>query len=206
MKKVYNMIDGMPIWRHLKNCAKENSVKLVARDYGKFAETLGERILYKLIKKGGVLEDIFPGADIVSVKKSPRMRVFARTKAEMGDLALEVSYKDSCSGRFGKKIVIFEIKHGRSPIVQNQLRRYCFMINSPEEYFPKAEEVRVVFLIFSKIDTIDGNASYSICELSKVLATKILESIPIDTTDLIGSDMLDNFRGHDTTDMDNTLE
>lgn len=177
MTQVYNMIDGMPIWQHLKNGAEESSIKLISKDYGKFAEILGERILYKLTRKGGILKDMFPEIDIVSVQKSPRMRIFARKKVEIGDLALEISYKDfSC--KFGKKIVIFEIKHGKSPIEQNQLRRYCFMINSPGEYFPNADEVKVVFLMINVINTKKDSASYSICELCKDLARRILENSP----------------------------
>ncbi len=176
MKQAYSMIEGVPIWKHLKNGVEENMVKLVANDYGKFAEILGQRILYGLTRKGGILEDMFPGNDIISVQKSPRMRIFARAKIEMGDLALEISCKDSCSGIFRKKIVIFEIKHGKSPIGQNQLRRYCSMIDNPEEYFPKADEVKIIFLMISSINTNDGYALYSICELGKDLVTKILEN------------------------------
>ena len=80
MKKAYNMIGGVPIWQHLKNGVEERSAKLVAKDYGKFAEILGERLLYKLIKKGGILDEMFPGIDIVSVQKSPRVMIFARLK------------------------------------------------------------------------------------------------------------------------------
>lgn len=190
MKLVYNMIDGIPIWKHLKNGVEENSVKLIAKDYGKFAEILGERILYKLTEKGGILQDMFPGTDIVSVQKSPRMRILPSAKVEMGDLALEISCKDSYSGIFRKKIVIFEIKHGHSPIEQHQLRRYCFMINSPGEYFPKADEVKVVFLMIGEINTKKGSASYSICELGKDLAIKILENSP--TTPFDDIDNADN--------------
>jgi hypothetical protein len=193
MKHAYNMIDGIPIWQHLKNGAEEKQVKLTARDYGKFAEILGERILYKLTEKGGILKDMFPGTDIVSVQKSPRMRILARAKVEMGDLALEISCKDSYSGMFGKKIVIFEIKHGRAPIEQNQLTRYCSMINDPGEYFPKAGEVRVIFLFINVINTKKGSASYSICELGKDLATKILGNSPVDPFDDNNFNNIDNF-------------
>lgn len=124
MRQSYNMIDGIPIWQHLKNGVEEKNVKLVATDYGKFAEILGQRILRKLTEKGGILEDIFPGNDISSVQTSPRIRILARAKVEMGDLALEVTCKDSCSCKFRKKVAIFEIKHGKAPIEQNQLRRY----------------------------------------------------------------------------------
>lgn len=181
MKQIYNMIDGIPIWQHLKNGAEETKVKLIAADYGKFAEILGGRILHKLTEMGGILEDIFPGIDIVSVQTSPRMTILYRKKIEIGDLVLEISCKDSCSGTFGKKIVIFEIKHGRAPIEQNQLRRYCLMVNNPEEYFPKADEVKVIFLMFSDINTKKSSASYSICELSKILARRILENCPTNT-------------------------
>lgn len=177
MRKLYKMVDGIPIWQHLKNGAKKNNIKLVATDYGGLAEIVGKRVLNKLTEKGGILEDIFPGIEIISVQGSPKIRILANAKIEMGDLVLEIDYKDS-SGRFKKKVVIFEIKHGCFQIEQNQLRRYCFMINNPGAYFPKADELKVVFMMFDRINTMKSSASYSIQELDKELATKILENSP----------------------------
>lgn len=206
MRQIYNMIDGIPMWQHLKNGVEENEVKLTSADYGKFAEILGERILHKLTERGGILEDTFPGINIVFVQASPRMRIFARKKVEIGDLALEISYKDSYSDIFGKKVVIFEIKHGHFQIEQNQLRRYCFMVNNPGEYFPKADEVKVIFLMISEINTNKSSASYSICELGKDLVTKILENSPITQIDhvdnvKIGNVSIDNVRDNSIVDI-----
>ncbi len=176
MKQIYNMIDDIPIWQHLKNGAIENKLRLTGTDYGKFAEIIGKRILNKLTKKGGILTDIFPGIEIISVHRFPRLRILNNAKIEMGDFALEIDYKDS--GSFGKKIVIFEIKHGHFQIEQNQLRRYCFMIKNPGEYFSKANEVKVIFMMFDKIDTVGCSALYLTSELDKGLADKVLDSNP----------------------------
>ena len=178
MRQIYDMIDGIPIWRHLKSGATENKIKLIGADYGKFAEILGQRILDKLTENGGILEEICPEIDIVSIQSSPRTRISSNAKIELGDLILEISYKDN-SGNFGKKVVIFEIKHGRFQVEQNQLRRYCSMINNPGEYFPKADEIKVIFMMFDKINTNKCSASYIMRELSKDLADKILKNSPL---------------------------
>lgn len=178
MRQIYDMVDGIPIWRHLKSGDTENKIKLIGPDYGKFAEILGKRVLDKLTERGGILQEIFLGIDIISVQPSPKVRILTNAKIELGDLVLEISYKDG-SGKFGKKVVIFEIKHGRFQIEQNQLRRYCIMINNPGEYFPKADEVKIIFMMFDKINTNKGSASYIMHELSKDLAIKILENSPV---------------------------
>jgi hypothetical protein len=175
-RRHYKMVDGIPIWQHLKNGVKDNKVKLIGKDYGEFAETIGKRVLNKLTKKGGILDELFPEIEIISVHASPKTRIIDGAKIELGDLTLEIDYKDG-SGRFRKKIVIFEIKHGRFQIEQNQLRRYCFAINDPDAYFPKADEVKVVFMMFDRIDTVNGSAYYSISELDKEFATEILENV-----------------------------
>jgi hypothetical protein len=178
MKKVYKMVDDIPIWQHLKNGVEDVNIKLVATDYGEFAEIVGRRVLNKLTEKGGILGDLFHEVEIISVQSSPKIRILHNAKIELGDLILEISYKDS-SGKFGKKLVIFEIKHGHFQIEQNQLMRYCFMINSPGEYFPNANEVKVIFMIFDRINTMNGSASYHMKELDKTLVTKILENPPL---------------------------
>lgn len=191
MKQIYNMVDGIPIWQHLKNGSDETKVRLIATDYGKFAEVLGKRLLNMLTKKGGILDEMFSGIDIISVQRSPRIRIFSNAKIEMGDLIIEIDYKNDT--KFGKKIVIFEIKHGRFQIEQNQIRRYSYMVNNPGEYFPKADELRVIFVMFDKIDTMNCSASYYIRELDKTLATKILDSIPIKVSEWNGlGSIIDN--------------
>lgn len=159
------------------NGTKNNNIKLVGSDYGGFAEIVGERIL-NILTRNGILEEIFPSIEIISVHRSPRIRILTNAKIEMGDLAMEVDYKDS-SGRIRKKAVIFEIKHGRFQIEQNRLRRYCFMINNPDAYFPKTDEVKVVFMMFDRINTMKCSASYSMHELDKEFAMRILENSPL---------------------------
>lgn len=185
MKKIYNMVDDIPIWQHLKNGAIEKKILLIGPDYGKFAEVLGKRMLRSLTKKGGILDEIFPNICILSAKKMPRVRIEKSSFYERGDLALEISYKNGIG--FGKKIVIFEIKHGRFQIDQNQLRRYCAVIDNPGAYFPKADEVKVVYMMFSEIDTLGCSASYCMHELDKNLAHRILNSSPITDNELIKS-------------------
>ena len=41
MNKIYEMVDGIPLHRHLKNGSAENEMMLGEQDYGKFAEFLG---------------------------------------------------------------------------------------------------------------------------------------------------------------------
>ena len=172
MKKVYNMVEGIPLYKHLKKRSAENEIMLSDHDYGKFAELLGKKMMNYLAKNGG-FSDIFPGISVISINKIKSKRK-TRHGAEIGDIAFEISYKDG--DKYGKKIVIFEIKYGVSHIKQYQIKRYCSMIDRPGEYFPKADEVRVIYLFFNKIDTVGGLASYQICELDKELAVKILQS------------------------------
>jgi hypothetical protein len=127
-------------------------------DFGGFTEIVGKRLLNRLTERGGILEELFPSIEILSVHRSPRIRILTNAKIEMGDLALEIDYKDN-SIEIRKKVVIFEIKHGNFQIEQNQLRRYCFMINNPDAYFPKADELKVVFMMFDRIDTMKCSAS-----------------------------------------------
>lgn len=174
MNKIYKMIDGLPLYKHLKNGSAEIETKLIDHDYGKFAEILGKKII-NYSSKNGVFSDIFPGVCIVSVNKiMSKRRSRCKRSAEIGDTSYEIYYKDG--DKYGKKVVIFEIKYGVSRIKQGQIGRYCDMIDKPGEYFPKADEVKVIYLFFSKIDTITGLVSYRICELDKELTNKILES------------------------------
>lgn len=177
MRQIYNMVDGIPIWQHLKIGSDENKIRLIGADFGKFAEIIGRRVLNELTEKGGILGDIFPGINIINIQRPSRIRIVPNAKIEIGDLILEIDYKNGI--KFGKKIIVFEIKHGRFQIEQNQIRRYASMVNNPGEFFSKADELRVIFVMLDKIDTVNGSASYHIRELDKTLATKILESMPL---------------------------
>lgn len=174
MKKIYEMIDGLPLYKHLKSGSTEIETKLIDHDYGKFAEILGKKIINYSSKNGG-FSDIFPGICIISINRiMSKRRSRCKRNAEIGDAAYEISYNDG--DKYGKKVVIFEIKYGVSRIKQCQIERYCNMIDKPGEYFHKADEVKVIYLFFSKIDTVTGLVSYRIGELGEELTNKILKS------------------------------
>lgn len=171
------MLDGIPMWKHLKNGAEETQIHLKANDYGKLAEILGNRVLGDILQRGGILDDIFPGIEIVSTHVVERFKALERAKIGLGDIVLEVDYRKD--GKFGKKMIIFEIKHGKMIIDQNQLRRYCSMIIRPDEYFHKADEVKIIYMMFDNIDTLNALASYSIQEFDKDFARKIMENVSV---------------------------
>ncbi len=174
-KKAYKMLEGIPLYKHLKSDSPESEIILYDHDYGKFAEILGKKMVNYLSKNGG-FSNIFPGVSIISVSiiRSKRKKSTRRHGTEIGDIAFEISYKNGDG--YGKKILIFEIKFGVSHIKQPQFTRYCHMIDKPEEYFPKADEVKVIYIFFKKIDTVGGLATYQICELNKDLVNKILQT------------------------------
>ena len=164
-KDVYAMIDGKPVWQHLKEGSKNGNIKLVAYDYGRLAEMIGQRVLYKLTDIGG-LDKFFPDVNILSAKKVIE-----------GDYALEVAFQNG--SKYGKNIIIFEIKHGKTQIRQQQLQRYCSMIIDPNKFFKKVDEIKIFFMLIDNIDTLRNFASYRMKELDKDLARKILTNIPV---------------------------
>lgn len=168
-KDIYNMIDGKPIWQHLKSGSEKRIVKLVANDYGKLAEIVGNRVLYRLTEKGS-LDKFFPNVTILSVKKLLE-----------GDFALEVAFRNG--SKCGKNIIIFEIKHGKTQVRQQQLKRYCSMIIDPGKFFNKVNEIKVFFMLIDSIDTLRNFASYTIRELDRDLAQKILDNFPVSEGD-----------------------
>lgn len=176
-KKIYKMIDSIPMWAHLKNGAERTKIKLIANDYGKLSEILGNRILSNILLKGGIIDNMFSDIEILATHFIKKFKVLERAKIGLGDIVLEVDYKKD--GAFGKKIIIFEIKHGKIMIEQNQLRRYCSMILNPGEHFHKADEVRIIYMLFDHIDTMNASAFYSIKEIDKDFARKIIEREPV---------------------------
>ena len=176
-KKIYKMIDGIPMWKHLKNGAEETKISLKANDYGKLTEILGNRVLKDKLQRGGIIDNLFPGIEIIAIHMPKQFKILERAKIGLGDIVLEVDYKKD--GRFGKKIVVFEIKHGKIIIGQNQLRRYCSMVLNPEEYFHKADEARVIYIMFDNIDTLNASAFYSIQEIDKDFARKVMKQEPV---------------------------
>lgn len=178
-KKIYKMIDSIPVWAHLKNDVERVKISLQANDYGNLAEILGNRVLGDILQRGGILDSMFPNIEIISTHFLKKFKILKKAKIGLGDVILEVDYKKN--GGFGKKIIIFEIKHGKIMIEQNQLRRYCSMILKPEEHFRKADEVKVVYMIFDDIDTMNASAFYSIKEIDKDFARKVMEQEPVGT-------------------------
>lgn len=157
-------IDDVPIWKHLKDDATKREAQLTNKDSGKFAEIIGGRILWNF-RQSKILNDIFPDIEIMSANRMTGLGV--------GDVTYKISYKKNEG--FGQRIVIFEIKHGRILLGRFQFEKYCRIISQPENYFPKADDVRVIFLMFEEIDTLNQKASYSYKELDKELAIKFLE-------------------------------
>lgn len=176
-RKIYKMIDSIPVWVHLKNGAEKIKINLQASDYGKFAEMLGNRVLNNILQRGGILDNMFSDIEIVSVHFINKFKILERAKIGLGDVVIEVDYKKD--GIFGKKIVVFEIKHGKVIIDQNQLRRYCSMILNPGEHFHKADEVKVIYMTFDDIDTLNASAFYYIKEIDKDFARKVMEQEPV---------------------------
>ena len=175
-------IDDVPIWKHLKGGALQKNVKLTNKDSGKFAEQIGGRILWNF-KRSKILDDIFPDIEIVSARRMAGLGV--------GDFVYQISYKKN-EGKgnegkgnegnvgYGQRIAIFEVKHGSIKLGRFQFEKYCRIISQPKNYFPKAEDVRVIFLMFEWIDTLSMNSSYLYKELDIELATKFLEKCPKD--------------------------
>lgn len=162
-------IDNVPIWKHLKDGATKKEADLTNKDAGKFAEIIGSRILWNF-KKSNILNEIFPNIDIISANRMTGLGV--------GDIAYKISYKKGDG--YGQKIAIFEVKHGHILIGNYQFEKYCRIITEPKNYFPKAEDVSVIFMMFEQIDIINMKTVYSIYELDNELVRKFLETLKID--------------------------
>jgi hypothetical protein len=159
-------IDNIPIWKHLKDGATKKETCLTNKDAGRFAELIGGRILWNF-NKSKILQEMFPDIDIVSANRVTGLGV--------GDYIYKISYKKGDG--YGQKIAIFEVKHGRILVGHFQFEKYCRIIRDPKSYFPKAEDVTVIFMMFEEIDIINMKASYSIYELDNELARKFLETL-----------------------------
>ncbi len=168
IREKYNMHNGIPIWKHLKNNGTEHKTDMHGVDYGLLAEQIGIREIRHLIKDKGFLYYFFPDITILSINR--------RRERKYGDYCLEINYQQD--KRYGKKILIVEIKHGKIEISQQQIKRYSnYLINS-STYFRKADEVKVIFMLFTEINTMVASASYSLCEFNKEFANKIIDAIP----------------------------
>mgnify|MGYP003395056532 CR=1 FL=1 len=172
-KEIYDMHDGIPIWKHLLNNSQEHQTKLRSNDYGKLAESIGKRELRNCIKFNNFLDNLFPNIIIMSIERKTKK---SRRHLEYGDYCTEISYTKD--GVYGKKVLIIEIKHGKVYISQQQIRRYSNYIINPSAYFRKADEVKVLFMIFTEIDTMNASSTYFLCEFNTEFANKIVDAIP----------------------------
>jgi hypothetical protein len=183
-KEVYRMHDGIPIWQHLMNNSQEYKTILKGSDYGKLAERIGKRELRKLIKFDNFLDKLFPDVTIISTNRRTKK---TQRSLEYGDYCVELSYMkhsdiwlpENSKMKYGKKVLIIEIKHGKIEISQQQIRRYSKYIITPSAYFRKADEVKVIFMFFTEINTMNASAMYSLCEFNKEFANKIIDAIPV---------------------------
>ncbi len=174
-KKEYEMHDGIPIWKHLENNGTVHESHIWGSDYGALAERIGKRNIGIKIKYEGFLNKIFPDINILSVARKTKFKS-AKGSREYGDYCLEVHYKSNSV--YGKKVLIIEIKHGLVKIHQKQIRRYSNYVINPSAYFRKADEVKIIFMIFTEIDTLNATTSYYLCEFNKELANKIIDAVP----------------------------
>lgn len=168
------MHDGIPIWKHLMNNGQEQQTHIKGADYGSMAERIGKRELRNKIKFDHLLDKLFPDLPIISMNRISKK---SHRSLEYGDYCLEISYlKESLT--YGKKILIIEIKHGKVQISQQQIRRYSEYITNPSAYFRKADEVKIIFMLFTEINTSNATATYSLCEFNNELASRVLNALP----------------------------
>lgn len=177
-KEIYQMHDGIPIWKHLSNNGTEYGLHIYGEDYGSFAERIGKREISRRIKYNKFLESIFPDIEILSFARKTKFKLLHKSK-EYGDYCLEISYRTDRHMTFGKKVFILEIKHGKVQISQQQIRRYSEFIKNPSAYFRKADEVKVIFMIFTEINTSNATATYFLSEFNKELVDKIINAMPV---------------------------
>ncbi len=174
-KKEYEMFEGIPIWKHLENNGTLHETHLWGSDYGVLAERIGKRVIHLKIKYEKFLNELFPDIEIISVFHRIKFKSAKRSR-EYGDYCVEISYKSN--GKYGKKVLIVEIKHGLIHIHQKQIRRYSNYIINPSAYFRKADEVKIIFMLFTEINTLNATASYYLSEFNKEIANKIIDATP----------------------------
>lgn len=91
---------------------------------------------------------------------------------DLGDIV----YFVNCGKKDGKKIVVFEVKHGTRLIREKQLRKLCNIVLNPNEYFDKVNEVRVFYVFVKYIDFESDFIELTFCELTRELAERILDT------------------------------
>lgn len=167
MKVVYEMINGIPMWWHITDNGDDGyDAEITSGDNGKIAERIGTRLLSNGLKNRTLIKMFYPDIEVLSFKK---------LNGE-GDYLIEISYR--YPDGYGKKILLFEIKYGKVDISQSQIKKYSSMLLNPDQYFKKADEVKIVYMIFDKVDTVNQTVHYYFSVLKKDFAKLILDREP----------------------------
>jgi len=174
-KKVfYEMLDGIPIKEHLRKRGKEVTMKIKNSKYecslhNIVTEKLGRMYISKHIRS--IARSTYPDVKILHVKILDMGRSY-------GDRLYEVDYKKG--DKYGKKVLLFEIKCGNTHMSQTQLRKYCNMILNPSKYIKKADELHVYYLIFPVDMEVFNPEKITFClsELTASFAKRILDTEP----------------------------
>lgn len=155
------MAKEKPCWEELldNNDGSKHEIKLLPIDFGAITEFVGIRTLRSILRLRESINKFYPDIHILYKK-----RIIGNW-----DYGTEIHYKNN--GKFGKKILLFEIKHGKN-IPHRQMYKYSDMIVNPKEYFPEANEVKVFYMMFNKMDTVNRTVRYHFCELEKPLARR----------------------------------
>ncbi len=162
------MTEEKPCWKELSdNQSPDFEVELIPQDFGIIAERIGIRILRTILLKKGSINRFYPATKIL----------YTMPTTGDWDYGIEIQYR--LGKEYGKKLLIFEIKHGKN-IPHKQLYTYSDMIINPKNYFPEVDEVKVFYMMFDFVDTLNRIASYHFCELEKPLAKRVLEIKHVD--------------------------
>lgn len=147
-------------WEELSNNkTPDYEIKLIPADFGVVAEYVGVRTLIKILASKENLNKFYPNVKTLQYKK---------INGDW-DYGIEIHYRKN--KEYGKKILIFEIKHGKN-IGHKQMHKYSDMVIDPKKYFPEADEVKVFYMIFENLDTLNRKATYHFCELEQTIAKK----------------------------------
>jgi hypothetical protein len=154
------MTKEKPCWEELiSNNGSKREIKLLPMDFGTITELIGIRTIREILKSKESLSRFYPDIDILRRKK---------INGDW-DYGAEIHYKNN--GKFGKNILLFEIKYGKY-IPHKQMHKYSDMIINPKDYFPEVNEIKVFYMMFDKVDTVNRIASYHFCELERSLAER----------------------------------
>ena len=154
------MIKKESCWEELlNNNGTKHEVELLPADFGVITEFVGIRTIKEILKSKESLNKFYPNIEIL----------YRKNIIGNWDYGTEIHCKND--GKFGKKILIFEIKHGKN-IPHKQMHRYSDMIINPKEYFIGVNEVKVFYMMFDKMDTLNRTTRYHFCELERSLAER----------------------------------